>query len=123
MVALLNDRDKAAAAGGVREMIEASGQTAILLRRVNGENLYGGDDADYLPVEPQVAFPIEFIATPPEDLSNNVDATACVLPELDVRAEDRLQVEATQYRVQTAVEQNLFGVVTHTVLKLVRHVC
>jgi hypothetical protein len=123
VVALLNDRDKAAAAGGVREMIEASGQMAILLRRVESENLYGGDDAVYLRVEPQVPFPIEFIATPPEDLSNNIDATACVLPQLDIRAEDRLQVGASQYRVQTVVEQNLFGVVTHKVLKLVRHVC
>ncbi len=123
MVALLNDRDKAAAAGGVREMIESSGQTAVLLRRIDGENLYGGDGADYLPVEPQVAFPVEFIATPPEDLSNNIDATACVLPEADIRVQDRLQVGETQYRIQTMVEQSLFGVVTHKVLKLVRHVC
>jgi len=110
-----------AAAGGVREMILASGQQAILLRRVEGENLYGNDGAEYIRIAPDVPFPVEFVPTPPEDLSQKIDATACVLPELDARVEDRLQVDTIEYRAQTVVEQNLFGVVTHKVLKLVRH--
>jgi hypothetical protein len=118
---LLNDKDKADAVAGAREMILASGQQAILMRRADGENLYGNDGAEYTQVAPGLSFPIEFIPTPPEDLSQKIDATACVLPELDVRAEDRVQVNGTEYRVQTVVEQNLFGVVTHKVLKLVRH--
>jgi hypothetical protein len=122
-MALLSPAEKVALLAPVREMIESSGQQAILLRRVDGENLYGSDDAAYLPVQPRAPFPIEFILTPPEDLSDHIDATACVLPEVDVRAQDRLQVGDAQYRVQTMVEQNLFGVVTHKVLKLVRHVC
>jgi len=86
---------------------------------MTGENFYGNDSATFEPVGSP--FPIEFIATPPEDLSQHIDATACVLPALDVRAEDRLRMEDSEYRVQTVQEERLFGVVTHKVLKLVRH--
>lgn len=114
---LLSDLEKAAAAGDVGELILASGQEATLLRAVAGERLYGSDDAAFAEVE---TFPLEFIETPPEDLNNKIDATACVLPGLDVRSEDRVQNGADLFRVQTEAEERLFGVVTHKVLKLVR---
>jgi hypothetical protein len=37
-----------------------------------------------------------------------------------VRPEDRVKSGADVFRVQTVVEERLFGVVTHKVLKLVR---
>jgi hypothetical protein len=43
-----------------------------------------------------------------------------VLPALDVRPEDRVRSGADVFRVQTVVEERLFGVATHKVLKLVR---
>lgn len=103
----------------VAAMIESSGTVGFLSRPVAGENLYGKDSATYEPVG--APFHLEFIATPPEDLSQPIDVTACVLPVLDVRAEDRLRVEDSEYRVQTVQVERLFGVVTHKVLKLVRH--
>ena len=114
---LLSDPEKASAVGDVKELILACGQEAALLRAVPGERLYGSDDASFTEVE---SFPLEFIETPPEDLANKIDATACVLPGLDVRPEDRVKSGADVFRVQTVVKERLFGVVTHKVLKLVR---
>jgi len=114
---LLSSAEKKEAAWEVRRLILASGQEAMLLRKVTHEDLYGSDDATY---EEVGAFPFEFVKTPPEELSQNIDATACVLPELQIGAEDRLRINGEKYRVQTVEEQRLFGVTTHKDLKLVR---
>lgn len=116
---LLSSSDKTAAARDVAALISSSGTQGSLFRPVAGENFYGNDCAALEPVG--VSFPIEFVATPPEDLSQHIDATACVLPELDVRAEDRLRMANGEYRVQTVQEERLFGALTHKVLKLVKH--
>ena len=118
-MALLSANEQADAGADVRELILASGQTAVLLRANDGERLYGTDDMPYAPVgEP---FSLEIIPTPPEDLAQKIDAMACVLPDANVCAEDRLQVAAEVYRVQTVKEERLFGAVTHKVVKLVRY--
>ena len=105
----------------VRELIVASGQTAALLRKQTGENLYGSDEAAFAEV---CTFALEFTATPPADLAKRADALASVLCELDVRVEDRVRFEGCDYRVQTVVPQSLFGALTHKVLELVRlHGC
>ncbi len=118
-MALLSPNEQAEAGADVRELILASAQTAVLLRATTGEQLYGTDDAPCAPVgEP---FSLEFIPTPAEDLAQKIDATACVLPEADVHPEDRVQVGAEIYRVQTVKEERLFGVVTHKVIRLVKH--
>ncbi|MHB9037895.1 MAG: hypothetical protein ACYC64_14655 [Armatimonadota bacterium] len=113
----MSDSEKAAAAGDVRELIESCGQEAVLLRKQSGEQLYGSDDESFVDV---CAFKLEFVRTPPEDIANKIDATASVLPELDVRSEDRVSVGSDSFRVQTVVDELLFGVVTHKTLKLVR---
>ena len=95
---LLSDPEKASAVGDVKELILASSQEAALLRAVPGERLYGSDDASFTEVE---TFPLEFIETPPEDLANKIDATACVLPGLDVRAEDRVRTSFSTLWVAT----------------------
>ena len=118
-MALLSTNDQAEAGANVRELILASGQTAVLLRAAEGERLYGTDDMPYAPVGDP--FSLEFIPTPPEDLAQKIDATACVLAGSEVCAEDRLQVGAEVYRVQTVKEERLFGAVTHKAVKLVRH--
>jgi len=118
-VALLSPNEKTEAGADVRELILASGQIAVLLRASDGERLYGTDDAPYAQVgEP---FALEFVPTPAEDLAQKIDATACVLPDADVRPEDRIQVGAETYRVQTVKEERLFGAITHKVIKLVKH--
>ena len=114
---LLNDREKALAASEIQALILASGQEADLLRSEPGERLYGSDDASYTKVG---SFPLEFVETPPEELRDRIDATACVLPDLDVRTEDHVLHDGFTFRVQTVEEERLFGVVTHKVLKLVR---
>ena len=116
-MSLLNDREKALAATDVRELILASGQEADLFRSEPGERLYGSDDASYTKVG---SFALELVETPPEDLRDKIDALACVLPELEVRPEDRVLHSDVTFRVQTVEEERLFGVVTHKVLKLVR---
>lgn len=113
---LLSDVEKAAAAGDVRELITSSGQTAILLRKQTGENLYGSDEGEFIEV---CVFALEFTATPPADIAKRADAAASVLPELDVRVEDRVHIQGRDFRVQTITPQSLFGVVTHKVLELV----
>lgn len=113
---LLSDTEKASAAEDVRELITSSGQTATLMRKQIGENLYGSDDGELAEV---CAFPLEVSETPPKDLAKQIDALACVLPELDVRVEDRVRMAGCDYRVQTIAPQSLFGILTHKVLELV----
>ena len=113
---LLSDSERTSVAADVRELITASGQTATLLRKQAGEVLYGSDEGEFAEV---CAFAWELSATPPKDLTKQVDALASVLPELDVRVEDRVRFAGCDYRVQTVVPQSLFGVVTHAVLELV----
>ena len=114
---LLSDPERLAAAADVRELIVSSGQAATLLRAQHGERLYGSDDALFAEVS---IFKLEFVLTTREDMVNKIDATACVLPELDIQSEDRIRVGTEDYRVQSVVEESLFGVVTHKTLKLVR---
>jgi hypothetical protein len=113
---MLTEREKIQAAAEVRSLILASGQTGILLRAEAGERLFGSDEVPFVEV---CSFPLELVRTPPEDLSRSIDATASVLPELDARAEDRVEMSAASYRIQTVEEQRLFGVLTHKTLKLV----
>ena len=118
---ILTDSEKVTTTSEVRELITASGQTAILSRKQTGENLYGSDEGAF---EEVCAFALEFTATPPVDLAKRADALASVLPELDVRVEDRVRFEGCDYRVQTVVPQSLFGALTHKALELVRlHGC
>lgn len=118
---ILTDSEKEITAADVRELITASGQTATLSRKQTGENLYGSDEVAFGEV---CTFGLEFNPTPPVDLAKRADALASVLPELDVRVEDRVRFEGCDYRVQTVVPQSLFGAVTHKLLELVRlHGC
>ena len=114
---LLSDAEKATATAEVRDLITSSDQTAVLLRKQQGEELYGSDESEFAEV---CTFPLELNESPPKDLTKQVDALASVLPELDVRVEDRVRFEGRDYRVQTVAPQSLFGVVTHNVLELVK---
>lgn len=114
---LLSDVERAAAAADVRELITSSGQTAALLRKQADENLYGSDEGEFTEV---CTFLLEMSETPPVDIAKRADAAASVLPELDVRVEDRVRFGGLDYRVQTIADQSLFGVVTHKVLELVK---
>lgn len=97
-------------------MIISSGQTAVLSRKQQGENLYGSDEGEFAEV---CTFPLEFTETPLVDVAKRADALASVLPELDVRVEDRVHLQGRDYRVQTIAPQSLFGVLTHKVVELV----
>lgn len=113
---MLTEYEKAQASSVVQRLIRASGQTGRLLRAETGERLFGSDEVLFIEI---CTLPLELVRTPPEDLSRSIDATASVLPELDVRAEDRIEMGGTPYRIQTVDEQRLFGVLTHKTLKLV----
>ena len=113
---LLNDRERAEAVADVARLILSSGQTARVLRVVPGERLYGTDDAEYAEVS---VIPLELNETPPE-LSGKIDALACVLPDADVRGEDRLAADRETYRIQSVEEEHFFGTVTHKNLQLVK---
>lgn len=116
-MSLLSGPERASAVSDVRALICASGQEATVLRREAGENLYGHDEGQFDEVG---AIPLELNRTPPDDLPGDIDAVASVLPEADVRAEDRLLTDGEAYRVQAVVEERLFGVVTHKSLRLVK---
>lgn len=113
---ILTDSEKVAAAAEVRSLITASGQVATLLTKQAGENLYGSDEGTFTEV---CTFSLELSQTPPADIAQKADAVASVLPELDVRVEDRVRFEGRDFRVQTVAPQSLFGIVTHRVLELV----
>ena len=114
---LLNDRERAEAVTDVARLILSSGQTARILRVVPGERLYGTDDAEYTEIS---VIPLELNETPPEELSGKIDALACVLPDADVRGEDRLATDRETYRIQSVEEEHFFGTVTHKILQMVK---
>lgn len=116
-MSLLSGPERASAVSDVRALICASGQEATIFRREAGENLYGHDEGQFDEVG---TIPLELNRTPPDDLPGDIDAVASVLPEADVRAEDRLAAEGESYRVQALVEERLFGVVTHKSLRPVK---
>ena len=107
---LLNDRERAEAVADVARLILSSGQTARVLRVVT-------DDAEYAEVS---VIPLELNETPPEELSGKIDALAYVLPDADVRGEDRLAADRETYRIQSVEEEHFFGTVTHKNLQLVK---
>ena len=109
-MAIFTDSEKSAAASEIRNLILASAQTASLLRKQADENLYGSDESEFAEV---CTFPLELSETPTKDLARQADALASVLPELDVRMEDRVHLEGRDFRVQTVAPQSLFGIVTH----------
>ena len=117
MKTLMSPSERSDAAGEVRSLILASGQQAMLLRKQPGEDLYGSDDDAFGEIG---TFALEIDETPPVDLGRKPDATASVLPELDIQPEDRIRYAGTDYRVQTVSEQQLFGAITHKVLELVK---
>jgi len=121
MMTLATEAERAQAVADIRAIILAAGQQAVLSRAVPGERLYGADEAEYAPVG---TIPVECVPTPPEELSQKIDGTANVLPEAEVRAQDRLVIDGMTYRVQAIREERWFGVVTHQVVSLVRlHGC
>jgi len=116
-VSLLTDKEKAQSAADVRAMILASGQLATLSRCDPGEKLFGHEDETFVEVG---AISVELNRTPPVDLPGDIDAVASALPEADARSQDRLELDGESYRVQTVVEEHLFGIVTHKTLRLVK---
>lgn len=114
---LMSDAERAQAAADVRALIELCGQRAGVFRAVAGDRLYGSDPEGRTPLG---TIALEFVADPPEDLSQKIDATASVLPDADVLAEDAIRFEDVAYRVQSVQEERLFGALTHKTLSLVR---
>ena len=114
---MLSEWEKNQAASVVQRLIRSSGMAGRLLRAQAGERLFGSDEATFAQLG---EFPLEFVSTPPADLTGKIDATASVLPGADVRAEDRLEIAGITYRVQTVKPESLFGIVTHQHIELVR---
>ncbi|MHB1001466.1 MAG: hypothetical protein ACYC27_19680 [Armatimonadota bacterium] len=117
MISLLSDADMCEAALIIRMLITSSGQSAVLLRKDDTASLYGTDEGVFTEV---CSFQLEMKDTPPLYIVKQNDAEASVLPELDVRVTDRIRFNSTDYRVQSVVEESLFGVMTHKTIKLVK---
>jgi hypothetical protein len=114
---LLSEKERAEAVADVARLILSSGQTAMVQRIVPGERLYGSDDETYIDI---AEIPLELKETPPEELSDKIDAVASMLPDADVSSEDRLKTDSETYRIQSVEPAHFFGVVTHKILKLVK---
>ncbi len=114
---LLSEKERAEAVADVAQLILSSGQTAMVQRIVPGERLYGSDDKTYSDV---AETPLELNETPPEELSDKIDAVASVLSDADVLEEDRLVTDSGTYRIQSVESAHFFGAVTHKALQLVK---
>ncbi len=112
----MSEKERTEAAADVARLVLSSGQTAMVQRIVPGERLYGSDDETYSDI---AEIPLELSETPPEELSDKIDAVASVLPDADVLGEDRLVVDGRTYRIQSVKEAHFFGAITHKILKLV----
>jgi hypothetical protein len=114
---MLSEKERAAAVADVAQLILSSGQIATVQRIVPGERLYGSDDETYSDI---AEIPLELNETPPEELSDKIDAVASVLPDADVLGEDRLTTDSETYRIQSVEPAHFFGAVTHKILQLVK---
>ncbi len=112
---MLTEAEQSAAAQAVRDLIVGSGLSARHLRVV-GPGLYGSDDVATNAIG-EIA--IELVEAPAVDLGNHVDATAHVLPDVNVIPTDRLMLNEKTYRVQTVKPHNLFSAVTHQQLDMI----
>jgi hypothetical protein len=114
---LLSEKERTEAVADVARLILSSGQTAMVQRIVPGERLYGSDDETYSDI---AEIPLELNETPPEELSNKMDAVASVLPDADVLGEDRLETDSEIYKIQSVEPVRFFSAVTHKILQLVK---
>lgn len=116
MLSLMNNEELAAAKADVQALIVAAGIEATVLRSSDADRLYGSDDGAFSVVG---TVAIDLNEEPKEELSGKIDATASVLPESDLLAEDHLQIDTRRFRVQTVEPAYFFGTITHKTLKLV----
>jgi len=116
---LLSDRDKAFIAECTAELIASSGQTGKrYVPDPNSEKIYGTDDAPFIL---DCEFPFEFVTTPIQILtSERADAAISVLPDQEINEGDRVEFEGVMYKVVTVEALNVFGVISHKVITVVR---
>ena len=102
------------------ELIQASGETAEILRPVvAGAGEFAGP---HTPNEESVGTaPIEFQQLSPDELKQiGADGLCSMLPDADVAEGDILIFNEARYCVSDVKPVNCFGVVSHLVVKLER---
>lgn len=119
-MSFLTSSEHDAAKTDVAAMIAASGLEASLWRRDASESgRYGEEDSAYADLG--VTFPFEWHPRPKETLtSDSHDAEIHVLPDLDIREEDRVIWNGQTFKVLNVVPENLFGATTHQLVRLAR---
>lgn len=113
---LMSTSELESATKDVQELIMASGISASILRPSNQNRLYGSDEGAF---DPSGSLVLELKEEPKEDLSGKIDATASVLPDASIQAEDHLEIQGRRFRIQTIEPAYFFGTVTHLILNLV----
>jgi hypothetical protein len=116
---LLSDRDKAFIVECTAKLITSSGQTGKrYVPDPSVEKIYGTDDAPFVL---DCEFPFEFVETPPQILTTQkTDAAISVLPDQEINEGDRVEFEGVMYKVVTVEALNVFGVISHKVVTVVR---
>ena len=83
-----------------------------------GNSFFGGDGNTH--TDAAEPFPLEFVPLKPIDLTQKIDATASIMSDQDIVAEDQIECDGVRWRVQSVDYERCFGVVTHKTIKLVR---
>lgn len=117
---LVTATERAQAVADVQSLIESSGLEGGLFRRSDApKSRYGEEESEY--EDTGITFPFEWRPKPKETLSGDTpDAEIHVLPGLDIREGDRIRHDATDWKVLNVTEENLFGAVTHKLVRLAR---
>ncbi len=118
---MLSSIEKTTARADMTVIIESFGTTGILYRpTVGGGGSFAGSHEES---ESEVSngFPLEWRQLSPEDLKQiGADGMIHVKHDLDIHENDVLLFETIRYRVTDVSPKNLFGVLTHQVVKLER---
>jgi hypothetical protein len=122
-VSLVTSAERARARADVSLLIEASGLVAELHRRTAAlKSRFGEEDSTY--ADTGVRFAFEWRPEPKERIEGQgamkPDAEIHVLPGLDIREEDRIKHGGVFWKALNVVEENLFGVITHKLVRLAR---
>lgn len=118
-MSILSPQEKMRVAADVKTIIEASGETARILRpaKQGADTFYGSREVSE--TEVAAAIPCELRHLPPEEVQQKGhDALLHVLSEADVQEGDFAIVSGVRYRVTDLKPHNCFGVVTHVELAL-----
>jgi hypothetical protein len=118
-MSVLSAEEMVAITGDVRQIIEACGETARILRpeKSGTDSFFGPHESGEAIIASNVPCELQHLS-PEAVIQKGHDAVLHVLPDAGVIENDFVEVAGVRYRVTDIVPHNCYGVITHFELRL-----